>query len=169
MSKSLPSGPPASWCAVRGSPEFRAYQSLPRHQDYFEIPRSELVVPNSKKSSRDEEESDDVFVEESSNDVAAIKSDSLDDDDVNKKIESTHSHSASNLQLIGHDNSGGTPARISQIKPPRIHAKFNFSPQSNAKSSERKSSIPILRRSSKEFEDIRSPIESAKRSLIPQR
>lgn len=64
----------------------------------------------------------------------------------------------------------GTP-RISLIKPPRILAKFI---SSETKSSpkhgfERKSNIPIFRRSCKEFEDIRSPQESPKRSLIPQR
>ncbi|XP_076686006.1 uncharacterized protein LOC143378009 isoform X2 [Andrena cerasifolii] len=61
--------------------------------------------------------------------------------------------------------------RISLIKPPRILAKF-LSPDfksSQAKHGERKSSIPIFKRSSKEFEDIRSPQESPKRSLIPQR
>lgn len=61
--------------------------------------------------------------------------------------------------------------RISFIKPPRILAKF-ISPetkQSPTKHGERKSNIPIFKRSSKEFEDIRSPQESPKRSLIPQR
>lgn len=61
--------------------------------------------------------------------------------------------------------------RVSLIKPPRILAKF-ISPEtkpSPIKHGERKSNIPIFRRSSKEFEDIRSPQESPKRSLIPQR
>lgn len=61
--------------------------------------------------------------------------------------------------------------RISLIKPPRILAKL-ISPEtkpSPTKHGERKSNIPIFRRSSKEFEDIRSPQESPKRSLIPQR
>jgi len=61
--------------------------------------------------------------------------------------------------------------RISLIKPPRILAKF-ISPDtkpSPTKHGERKSNIPIFKRSSKEFEDIRSPQESPKRSLIPQR
>jgi len=61
--------------------------------------------------------------------------------------------------------------RISLIKPPRILAKF-ISPETKPSpkhGSERKSNIPIFRRSSKEFEDIRSPQESPKRSLIPQR
>ena len=61
--------------------------------------------------------------------------------------------------------------RISLIKPPRILSKF-ISPEiksSPIKHGERKSNIPIFRRSSKEFEDIRSPQESPKRSLIPQR
>lgn len=61
--------------------------------------------------------------------------------------------------------------RISLIKPPRILAKF-ISPEtrpSPTKHGERKSNIPIFKRSSKEFEDIRSPQESPKRSLIPQR
>lgn len=61
--------------------------------------------------------------------------------------------------------------RISFIKPPRILAKF-ISPEtkpSPTKHGERKSNIPIFKRSSKEFEDIRSPQESPKRSLIPQR
>lgn len=64
----------------------------------------------------------------------------------------------------------GTP-RISLIKPPRILAKFISSETkpSPTKYGERKSNIPIFRRSSKEFEDIRSPQESPKRSLIPQR
>lgn len=61
--------------------------------------------------------------------------------------------------------------RISLIKPPRILSKF-ISPDTKSnqtKHGERKSSIPIFKRSSKEFEDIRSPQESPKRSLIPQR
>lgn len=61
--------------------------------------------------------------------------------------------------------------RISLIKPPRILAKL-VSPEtkpSPTKHGERKSNIPIFKRSSKEFEDIRSPQESPKRSLIPQR
>lgn len=61
--------------------------------------------------------------------------------------------------------------RISLIKPPRILAKL-ISPEtkpSPTKHGERKSNIPIFKRSSKEFEDIRSPQESPKRSLIPQR
>lgn len=61
--------------------------------------------------------------------------------------------------------------RISLIKPPRILAKF-ISPDTKSsptKHGERKSNIPIFKRSSKEFEDIRSPQESPKRSLIPQR
>lgn len=61
--------------------------------------------------------------------------------------------------------------RVSLIKPPRILAKL-ISPEtrpSPAKHGERKSNIPIFKRSSKEFEDIRSPQESPKRSLIPQR
>ncbi|XP_034184990.2 uncharacterized protein LOC117606542 isoform X2 [Osmia lignaria lignaria] len=61
--------------------------------------------------------------------------------------------------------------RISLLKPPRILSKF-ISPEvksSQTKHGERKSNIPIFRRSSKEFEDIRSPQESPKRSLIPQR
>jgi len=68
------------------------------------------------------------------------------------------------------DPEQSTP-RISLIKPPRILAKF-ISPESKAnptKHGERKSNIPIFKRSSKEFEDIRSPQESPKRSLIPQR
>ncbi|XP_017759117.1 PREDICTED: uncharacterized protein LOC108550033 isoform X2 [Eufriesea mexicana] len=61
--------------------------------------------------------------------------------------------------------------RISLIKPPRILSKL-ISPEiksSPVKHGERKSNIPIFKRSSKEFEDIRSPQESPKRSLIPQR
>jgi len=61
--------------------------------------------------------------------------------------------------------------RISLIKPPKILAKL-ISPDSKSsptKHGERKSNIPIFKRSSKEFEDIRSPQESPKRSLIPQR
>jgi hypothetical protein len=68
------------------------------------------------------------------------------------------------------DPEQSTP-RISLIKPPRILAKF-ISPETKAsptKHGERKSNIPIFKRSSKEFEDIRSPQESPKRSLIPQR
>lgn len=60
--------------------------------------------------------------------------------------------------------------RISLIKPPRILSKF-ISPEikSPIKHGDRKSNIPIFKRSCKEFEDIRSPQESSKRSLIPQR
>ncbi|KOC63009.1 Synaptotagmin-like protein 5, partial [Habropoda laboriosa] len=64
-----------------------------------------------------------------------------------------------------------TTPRVSLIKPPKILTKF-ISPEiksTQVKHGERKSNIPIFRRSSKEFEDIRSPQESPKRSLIPQR
>ncbi|XP_076646141.1 uncharacterized protein LOC143355304 [Halictus rubicundus] len=70
----------------------------------------------------------------------------------------------------GNGQEQATP-KISLIKPPRILSKF-ISPEikfGQSKHSERKSSIPIFRRSSKEFEDIKSPQESTKRSLIPQR
>nr|XP_033338945.1 uncharacterized protein LOC117227629 [Megalopta genalis] len=70
----------------------------------------------------------------------------------------------------GNNLEHSTP-KLSLIKPPRILSKF-ISPDikfGQSKHSERKSSIPIFRRSSKEFEDIRSPQESTKRSLIPQR
>ncbi|CAL7936099.1 unnamed protein product [Xylocopa violacea] len=62
--------------------------------------------------------------------------------------------------------------RISLIKPPRILSKLispEIKPSQSSKHGERKSNIPIFKRSSKEFEDIRSPQESPKRSLIPQR
>ena len=61
-------------------------------------------------------------------------------------------------------------SRVSLLKPPRLLSKFNSTElKSGAKHGEKKSNIPIFRRSSKEFEDIRSPQESSKRSLIPQR
>lgn len=62
------------------------------------------------------------------------------------------------------------PPRISLIKPPRIIAKLGTpEPKQGTKHGDRKSNIPIFRRSSREFEDIGSPQETAKRSLIPQR
>lgn len=73
-------------------------------------------------------------------------------------------------QEVGGSQEQCTP-RISLIKPPRILSKF-ISPEIKSgtiKHGERKSNIPIFKRSCKEFEDIRSPQESPKRSLIPQR
>ncbi|KAK2585357.1 hypothetical protein KPH14_010036 [Odynerus spinipes] len=74
-------------------------------------------------------------------------------------------------ETIGNQEQCSTP-RVSLLKPPRILSKLISSPDiklSQSKHGERKSNIPIFKRSSKEFEDIRSPQESPKRSLIPQR
>lgn len=62
-------------------------------------------------------------------------------------------------------------AKVSLLKAPRVLTKQLPSPEvkPGTKHGEKKSNIPIFRRSSKEFEDIRSPQESPKRSLIPQR
>lgn len=95
----------------------------------------------------------------------AIKSKKINRSTVaNCKTKNEEQEEASNYQ------ESGTP-RISLLKPPRILSKF-ISPEvkgNPTKHGERKSNIPIFRRSSKEFEDIRSPQESPKRSLIPQR
>ncbi|XP_051167427.1 uncharacterized protein LOC127285450 isoform X2 [Leptopilina boulardi] len=68
-------------------------------------------------------------------------------------------------------SSTSSSPRVSLLKPPRLFAKFTTNPEvkSSGKHGEKKSNIPIFRRSSKEFEDIKSPQESPKRSLIPQR
>ncbi|XP_015434021.1 PREDICTED: uncharacterized protein LOC107189855 [Dufourea novaeangliae] len=75
------------------------------------------------------------------------------------------------VQVETSNNQEQNSLRISLIKSPKILSKL-ISPEiklAQSKHGERKSSIPIFRRSSKEFEDIRSPQESPKRSLIPQR
>lgn len=186
-------GPPASWCAVRGSPELRAYQSLPRHQDYFDVTRSSSIictgiVEKEYESSESGGIGDRVEVQVHADSSLRIE-EKKEKEDENAKDEKSdgnlvpigetdfdknkfESHNEAVKLNKSDENSGGSQ-RVSQIKPPRIHAKFNFSElvnkQTPPKSIERKSNIPILRRSSKEFEDIRSPIESVKRSLIPQR
>ena len=72
--------------------------------------------------------------------------------------------------FIGGTQESNTPTRVSLIKPPRIIAKFLTNEvKQSPKHGDRKSNIPIFRRSSREFEDIGSPQESVKRSMIPQR
>ncbi|XP_012265813.2 uncharacterized protein LOC105691685 isoform X1 [Athalia rosae] len=188
-------GPPASWCAIRGSPELRAYQSLPRQQDYFEVVRSDLVVPPQSDEPREIEDRAPRGTAEPET-GGEKKSPGAGDEknrksgDAGPKKSTTNGAEEEEGKFLRCENRGTSSSedqptvsaqsqqqeivaapRISQIKPPRIHSRFSFpeAKQTPPKSGERKSNIPILRRSSREFEDIRSPLESAKRSSIPQR
>ncbi|XP_046743465.1 uncharacterized protein LOC124409720 isoform X1 [Diprion similis] len=198
-------GPPASWwSAVRGSPELRPYQSLPRHRDHFEPGTSDLVITARGEPGKAEEEEQErdketgVKSKETSGDnsdfqtpegtergesladggdeatrIAAVAADKPSDGDCETGTTVKVPKSEDSPQTQHHPSPAASQLnRTSQIKPPRIHARLSRLPdvkQTPPKSNERKSNIPILRRSSREFEDIRSPLESVKRSLIPQR
>ncbi|XP_070152665.1 uncharacterized protein [Polyergus mexicanus] len=188
-------GPPTRWSAARKSPELRLYRSLPsRHQDYREPlddsgfdDRTLLKLEDSREESLNARDCKDT-VEDRENcanvDETIEKSTSINErtkreKSIGKSEEEVSSPDTGKFSRKG-ERSGkeqedpgqehSTP-RISLIKPPRILAKF-ISPEtrpSPTKHGERKSNIPIFKRNSKEFEDIRSPQESPKRSLIPQR
>lgn len=186
-------GPPTRWSAERKSPELRIYRSLPsRHQDYREpledlgfddrtLPKPEYLRENSLNakdcigdiggSPRDVNEANEknTSINERTKRERPIGKGS--EEEVPSPNTARFSKKAAGTGKEQEDpaQEPSTP-RISLIKPPRILAKF-VSPEtkSSPKHGERKSNIPIFRRSSKEFEDIRSPQESPKRSLIPQR
>ncbi|XP_050460029.1 uncharacterized protein LOC126855955 isoform X2 [Cataglyphis hispanica] len=187
-------GPPTRWSAARKSPELRLYRSLPsRHQDYreslddssfddrtlskFEDSREESSNAKNYKDAEDTEGC--ANVDQTIEKSTSINERTKREKSIGKPEEEASSTDAGKFSRKG-ERSGkeqedpsqehSTP-RISLIKPPRILAKF-ISPEarpSPTKHGERKSNIPIFKRSSKEFEDIRSPQESPKRSLIPQR
>ncbi|XP_018406760.1 PREDICTED: uncharacterized protein LOC108782870 [Cyphomyrmex costatus] len=184
-------GPPTRWLAARKSPELRIYRSLPsRHQDYQDsleasnfndrtssklenLQEGNLNVKNCVENTDDHCRDAIETIEKSTSinertkrEKSNVKEEEVPSVDVrfNKRSERSSKEQEDPVQ------EQSTP-RISLIKPPRILAKF-ISPDakpSSTKHGERKSNIPIFKRSSKEFEDIRSPQESPKRSLIPQR
>ncbi|XP_024874450.1 uncharacterized protein LOC112456264 isoform X1 [Temnothorax curvispinosus] len=186
-------GPPTRWLAARKSPELRIYRSLPsRHQDYRD-PLEDSSFDDGTLSKLENLRRSNLDV----NDCAEDAGDNC--RDVNEAIEksaSTNERTKREKPIVKTEDEVPSPdsvrfnkrsersakeqedpvleqstPRISLIKPPRILAKL-ISPEtkpSPAKHGERKSNIPIFKRSSKEFEDIRSPQESPKRSLIPQR
>ncbi|XP_012284057.1 uncharacterized protein LOC105701690 isoform X2 [Orussus abietinus] len=189
-------GPPTRWSSKRRSPELRAYRSLPtRHRDYrrlFDV----LSFPRISSTLSDEEK-DETAVDSLNVDagvpLVAEKTKSRKENgkpSVPKKNEKivvkeqkepletgkikrsdAASTSTGKKEKESPENqTEATPPRVSLIKPPRVLPKFTSpEPKPTLKHGERKSSIPIFRRSSREFEDIRSPQESPKRSLIPQR
>lgn len=186
--------PLTRWSAARKSPELRIYRSLPsRHQDYREPFEDSKDGTASLQTIYLEESGSDVKnrVDDNSEDFKdaseAIESNvSINERAKRERSANRSEEDTSSLEVARfkrgersaksrtdeHEESSvqepSTP-RVSLIKPPRILAKF-ISPETRpAKHGERKSNIPIFRRSSKEFEDIRSPQESPKRSLIPQR
>ncbi|XP_072742483.1 uncharacterized protein [Anoplolepis gracilipes] len=186
-------GPPTRWSAARKSPELRLYRSLPsRHQDYREplddsgfddrtLSKLEDSREDSLKDCKNVEDTEDCAnVNETIEKSASINERTKREKSISKseevlspdtgKFSKRVERSGKEQEDPAAQQEHSTP-RISLIKPPRILAKF-ISPEtkpSPAKHGERKSNIPIFRRSSKEFEDIRSPQESPKRSLIPQR
>ncbi|XP_026674069.1 uncharacterized protein LOC108630715 isoform X3 [Ceratina calcarata] len=187
-------GPPTRWSAARKSPELRIYRSLPlRHQDYREIINKNEVA-KLEASSCDRKESISDTWSDSAREDACERNESSEKltqrvNDGNERTKRTEKSSKQEEEVPSdairakrcnktkneeqEDTESQEPStqRISLIKPPKILSKF-ISPDiksSQPKHGERKSNIPIFKRSSKEFEDIRSPQESPKRSLIPQR
>jgi len=122
---------------------------------------------NVKDCAEDDNYRDVIINERTKREKPFVKSEEVPSPDTvrfNKRSERSNKEQEDSVQ------EQSTP-RISLIKPPRILTKF-ISPEtkpSPTRYGERKSNIPIFKRSSKEFEDIRSPQESPKRSLIPQR
>ncbi|XP_076397425.1 uncharacterized protein LOC100882849 isoform X2 [Megachile rotundata] len=175
--------PPTRWSAARKSPELRIYRSLPsRHQDYRDVVNKNEIV-----KSIDSEPVETIEAEDCNGvtrNETSERSASRDERTNSKRIEKSNKQeeevssadAKSKKNRIGKTKNEeeethqeqSTP-RISLLKPPRILTKLISPEVKNLKHGERKSNIPIFRRSSKEFEDIRSPQESPKRSLIPQR
>ncbi|XP_012233230.2 uncharacterized protein [Linepithema humile] len=188
--------PPTRWSAARKSSELRIYRSLPsRHQEYREPledsglqedfdDRTLSKLENLQENNLNTKD----FVEDTGDCSKNVNEANEKNTSINERTKREKSISKSEEEvplpdIVKFSKKGerlskeqedpaqehSTP-RISLIKPPRILAKF-ISPEtkSSPKHGERKSNIPIFRRSSKEFEDIRSPQESPKRSLIPQR
>ncbi|XP_012525832.2 LOW QUALITY PROTEIN: uncharacterized protein LOC105830793 [Monomorium pharaonis] len=186
-------GPPTRWLAARKSPELRIYRSLPsRRQDYRD-PLEDSGFDDRTLSKLENSREDGLDVKDGIEDIAdnyrdvteAIEKSTPINERTKReksiKLEEEVPSSPDTIRFNKKNERSGkeqedpvqeqsTP-RISFIKPPRILAKF-ISPETKSsptKHGERKSNIPIFKRSSKEFEDIRSPQESPKRSLIPQR
>lgn len=134
------------WSRTRKLPEYRVYRSLPsRHHNYNHADIVAAINENNRElGSRKDNASCDTV------DRTGI---AVDDE---------------RTSLKKSDKS----ASKSFLKAPKVLTKSISSPEcakNTPKHGERKSNIPIFRRSSREFEDIRSPQESPKRSLIPQR
>ncbi|XP_018303244.1 uncharacterized protein [Mycetomoellerius zeteki] len=185
-------GPPTRWLAARKSPELRIYRSLPsRHQDYQDPledssfdDRTLLKLENLREGSLNVKDCVEDAADSCRDTIEAIEKSTSINERTKREKSIVKEEEVPSLDIIRFnkrsERSGkeqedpmqeqSTP-RISLIKPPRILAKF-ISPDTKSsptKHGERKSNIPIFKRSSKEFEDIRSPQESPKRSLIPQR
>ncbi|KAG5329143.1 SYTL5 protein, partial [Acromyrmex charruanus] len=185
-------GPPTRWLAARKSPELRIYRSLPsRHQDYQDPledssfdDRTLSKLENLREGSLNVKDCAEDAGDKCRDAIEAIEKSTSINERTKREKPIVKEEEVPSLDIIRFnkrsERSGKeqedsvqeqcTP-RISLIKPPRILAKF-ISPDtkpSPTKHGERKSNIPIFKRSSKEFEDIRSPQESPKRSLIPQR
>ncbi|XP_033214802.1 uncharacterized protein LOC117171527 isoform X2 [Belonocnema kinseyi] len=188
-------GPPAQWPGSRNSPEFRIYRSLPiRHPDFqedVEDPEPTKISEDSKNEDSSVSRDDGVKKDLSSqSNIGGDKSASRTDLNERTNLKRNEKSNKPNERglvsktrkqdpatLSGKSKTEGPEvisadqvSRVSLLKPPRLLSKFN-SPELKpaGKHGEKKSNIPIFRRSSKEFEDIRSPQESPKRSLIPQR
>lgn len=179
----FPKGPLTRWSATRKSPELRIYRSLPsRHQDYPE-PLEDSKNDNGNLDAKDRVENNkenakdacetierDASINERTKKTTGRSEEEVPSPDAIRFKRTERSTKNKTDEQEDPAQEPSTP-RISLLKPPRILTKF-ISPEtkpSPAKHGERKSNIPIFRRSSKEFEDIRSPQESPKRSLIPQR
>ncbi|KYM77494.1 Synaptotagmin-like protein 5 [Atta colombica] len=185
-------GPPTRWLAARKSPELRIYRSLPsRHQDYQDPlkdsnfdDRTLSKLENLREGRLDVKDCAENAGNNYRDAIEAIEKSTSINERTKREKPIVKEEEVPSLDIIRFnkrsERSGKeqedpvqeqcTP-RISFIKPPRILTKF-ISPDtkpSPTKHGERKSNIPIFKRSSKEFEDIRSPQESPKRSLIPQR
>ncbi|XP_011063120.1 PREDICTED: uncharacterized protein LOC105151231 [Acromyrmex echinatior] len=185
-------GPPTRWLAARKSPELRIYRSLPsRHQDYQDPledssfdDRTLSKLENLREGSLNVKDCAEDAGDKCRDAIEAIEKSTSINERTKREKPIVKEEEVPSLDIIRFnkrsERSGKeqedsvqeqcTP-RISLIKPPRILVKF-ISPDTKSsptKHGERKSNIPIFKRSSKEFEDIRSPQESPKRSLIPQR
>lgn len=190
-------GPPAQWPGARKSPEFRIYRSLPirsqnfygDHEDHYSVESATIEdLKNNENEIRDDEDCTKKnlhFTDNESGNKLLTNID-VNNERVNlKRNEKSYKclitgKNRKQEQIVGLSGKSRTDsveaispdqtARVSLIKPPRLFAKFTSSEvKSPSNQAEKKSNIPIFRRSSKEFEDIKSPQESPKRSLIPQR
>ncbi|XP_063995451.1 uncharacterized protein LOC135172888 [Diachasmimorpha longicaudata] len=135
-------GPPGRWTISRKSPAFRVYRSLP-------------LSRNNRTSGECKIEHAESLKAEIEHKVLALKTESL---------------NLRNKSNPDGNEDDSAPARGTLAKPTGKNLQ-KIIPESKAspKYGERKSNIPIYRRNSREFEDISSPRESPRRSLIPQR
>ncbi|XP_015115179.1 uncharacterized protein LOC107039850 [Diachasma alloeum] len=135
-------GPPGRWTISRKSPAFRLYRSLP-------------LSRNNRTSGGGKIENAESLKTEIERKVLSLKTESL---------------NLRNKSNPDGNEDDSAPARGTLAKPTGKNLQ-KFIPESKAspKYGERKSNIPIYRRNSREFEDIGSPRESPRRSLIPQR